>query len=69
MNAPHDIEHEQIATSTDAELAARLAALNARYDPKHDGGRFPAGGYPMAQLRELHLIQDEMRSRETACER
>jgi hypothetical protein len=56
-------ERVQLAQSTDAELADRLAALRERYDPKRDGGCFPAGGYPMAQLRELHLIEAEQAER------
>ena len=43
-----------IADATDAELSDRLGALQARYDPRNDGG-----GYPLPQLDELHAIADE----------
>lgn len=56
-------EYRQIAESTDAQLQDRLAALEERFDPKRDGGCFPAGGYPLEQLRELHLIQAELAGR------
>lgn len=58
-----DAEHEQITGSTDAQLRDRLSALRERYDPKNDGGCFPGGGYPMPQLRELHLIEAELAAR------
>ena len=54
-----NVDQQQVFESTDAQLRERLAALRKRYDPKRDGG-----GYPMPQLRELHLILDEMRDRE-----
>ena len=56
-----DIEREQITESTDAQLRDRLAALRERYE----NPRLPEifRGYPMAQLRELHLIVDEIRDR------
>jgi hypothetical protein len=53
-----DAETQQLWGSTTDQLKDRLAALRERYDPKHDGG-----GYPMAQLRELHLIEGELRQR------
>ena len=56
-------EREQIFGSTDVQLADRLSALRERYDPRRDGGCFPAGGYPMPQLREFHLIEDEIAKR------
>lgn len=59
-----DVEQEQIAQSTDTELSDRLAVLRERYDPFDDGGCFPGGGYPMAKLRELHLIQAEQTRRQ-----
>jgi hypothetical protein len=53
-----DVETKQLWESTTAQLQDRLAALWERYNPKNDGG-----GYPMAQLRELHLIEEELRQR------
>jgi hypothetical protein len=56
-----DVEREQIAGSTDAQLRDRLAALRGRYDDP----RLPRflRGFPMAQLRELHLIEAELSGR------
>jgi len=51
-------ERRQIIWSTTAQLADRRAALRERYDPAGDGG-----GYPVAQLRELHLIERELEYR------
>jgi hypothetical protein len=45
-----DIAHEQVHTSTDAQLAERMTALTER---------FGARGYPMPQLAELHKIRSE----------
>jgi hypothetical protein len=54
-----DVERDQVAGSTDAQLRDRLAALRRLFDPQGNGGWYPA-----AQLRELHLIQDELRDRD-----
>lgn len=53
-----NVERQQITTTTDAQLRDRRLALKERYDPKNDGG-----GYPMPQLRELHLIEEELAAR------